>query len=166
MIELTTDPIMMRPTEVELSAQRVRKYIHQIESSGIDQIGYKPIPVISYIDGSYLMGEGHHTSGGIFLLNRGIRIMLLETDKDVRQVNFGYFRDFSDMESLKHDLLLRRREALSRKVAYIEDIPVRFNQNDIPCLGEEGLLDRIMELELSSRDLNQQQTRNLSRGNE
>ena len=166
MRETTTDSIMMRPTEVELSAQRVREYIRQVESAGKDQLGYKPIPVILYTDGTYLMGEGHHTSGGLFLLQREIRICILECDRDVGQVNFGYFGDFSDMESLKHDLLLRRREALSRRVAYLEDMPVRFNQNDIPCLGDEGLLDRIMKIELSHKSLNQQQTRSLNRGNE
>ena len=161
MEEKFTDPIMMKPTEVELRALRVREYVTRIQSYGENQLGYNPIPVIKE-DGYYLMGEGHHTSGGIFLLDRPIKICILETDKDVRNCNFGYFKDFSDRDSLRADLLRLRRIALSRGIDYLEDLPVKFSHDDRPCLGDEGLYQRIMQLELNGPGLSQQNLVNMA----
>ena len=160
---VTTYPIIVRPTDFKnLDPKRMRQYYSRILECKNGELGYKnPLPAVR-LDGYYIIGEGHHTCSTLYLLERPVKLSILETDKDVKHCNIGYFKHFQDRRSLVMELRELMVGALKEGIVMLYDLRIKFAHDDLVSLAEDNVLDRLLRLKIPEEDMSQQRLGSLS----
>ena len=94
MRELTVNPSEIHPVQQVIRLDALRRYVPKIVNEG-----YTPIPGIE-LDGKIVIGDGHHTSSGLFLLSNQIHVNVFETDREVRDCKKGCFCNYLSMDQV------------------------------------------------------------------
>jgi hypothetical protein len=115
---LTVDAYKVKPCQPVIRFSNFKKAINDILT-----VGYSPIPVLR-IGSEYLMGDGHHTSSGLVLLNDPLDLIVLENNKEIRDYKKGMFCRYQTFDEAIDGLSTLRIEAEELGVYGIGDILV------------------------------------------
>lgn len=83
---------------------------------------YYPLPVIQVGD-EFILGDGHHSCSALHLLTEQVDIVVLETDREVRDFKRGgHFVGYGSLKEAIEDLTRLAERAMDFDISQIQDM--------------------------------------------